>query len=68
MATVDFYTPGTAIVFTTIVTLIFLIPNTFDGLIYAFGFTAWSFYALVITSVIILRFTHKDYPRPYKVS
>ena len=67
MATVDYYTPGPAIILTTILTLLFVIPNNFDTLVNAFSFTAWLFYGLVIASVIILRFTHRDHPRPFKV-
>jgi len=67
MATDDYYTPGPAIILTTTLTLVFVIPNNFDTLVNAFSFTAWLFYGLVIASVIILRFTHRDHPRPFKV-
>ncbi|CAK8684250.1 unnamed protein product [Clavelina lepadiformis] len=67
MANVVFYTPGPALVFTTILTLVFLIPNDFDTLVNAFSFTAWLFYGLVVAGVVVLRFTNPDMPRPFKV-
>ena len=68
MATVDHHSPGPALVLSGILTLIYIIPNDFDTLVNAFSFTAWLFYGLGIASVIILRFTHKEYSRPFKVS
>jgi len=67
MATVDFHTPGPSLIVAGILTLIYIIPNDFDALVNAFSFSTWLFYALTIAAVIILRFTHKDYPRPFKV-
>uniref|UniRef100_H2ZMA2 b(0,+)-type amino acid transporter 1 n=1 Tax=Ciona savignyi TaxID=51511 RepID=H2ZMA2_CIOSA len=67
MAQVKFYSPGPAIILTTVITLIFMIPNDFDALLNAFSFTAWLFYASVTAGVIVLRITHPDMPRPYKV-
>ena len=68
MVAVDFHTPGPALILSGVLTLIYIIPNDFDTLVNAFSFTTWLFHALVIASVLILRFTHKEYPRPFKVS
>ena len=68
MATVDYHTPGPALLMAGFLSLLYLIPNDFNTLIGGFSFTSWLFYALVVTGVIILRFTHKDHPRPFKVS
>lgn len=32
-----------------------------------FGFAAWLFYGIATFTVITMRFTKKDEPRPYKV-
>lgn len=37
------------------------------SLIDFFSFVAWMFYGGTMLTVIILRFTEKDLPRPYKV-
>jgi len=68
MAHATFFTPGPALIFTAVLTLVFLIPNDFDSLVNAFSFTAWLFYGLVFAGVIVMRFTHPDMPRQYKVS
>ena len=68
MATVDYYTPGPALILTLIFSLVFVIPNDFDTLVNAFSFSAWLFYAMVIASVLILRITHPDLARPFKVN
>ena len=68
MATVDYHTPGPALLIAAIIGLIYIIPNDFNTLLNGFTFTGWFFYCLVFTSVIILRFTHKDHPRPFKVT
>nr|XP_026696296.1 b(0,+)-type amino acid transporter 1-like [Ciona intestinalis] len=67
MASTNYYSPATSIIFTTILTIIFLIPNDFDTLLNAFSFTVWLFYGSSIAGVIVLRITHPDMPRPYRV-
>ena len=67
MATVDFYTPGPALILSLTLALIFVIPNDFNALVNAFSFTSWLFNSLVIASVIILRFTHPNLSRPFQV-
>ena len=68
MASVDFHTPGPSLILSVTLSIIYIIPNDFNTLVNAFNFTSWLFHGLVIASVIILRFTHKEYPRPFKVS
>ncbi|GIY03053.1 b(0,+)-type amino acid transporter 1 [Caerostris extrusa] len=37
------------------------------GLIDFFSFVAWMFYGGTMVTVVVMRFTEKDLPRPYKV-
>lgn len=48
--------------------VLLILPGDLGSLIEFFSFTAWIFYGLTATALIILRVTHKDLPRPYKVS
>jgi APA family basic amino acid/polyamine antiporter len=43
------------------------VSGKFDQLTDCLIFVSWIFYALVCAGVILLRFTHPDAPRPYKV-
>lgn len=43
------------------------LSGTFDQLTDCLLFVSWNFYALVAAGVIILRYTHPDASRPYKV-
>ncbi|OWF53532.1 b(0,+)-type amino acid transporter 1-like [Mizuhopecten yessoensis] len=61
------YTPTPCIIFTTIVSLLMLIPGNIGSLIDFFSFAAWLFYALTILSLVVLRFTMKNAHRPIKV-
>lgn len=44
-----------------------IIPGDIEGLIDFFSFTAWIFYGAAMLALIVMRFTKKDAPRPYKV-
>ena len=48
--------------------LMMIIPGNIGSLIDFFSFTAWMFYLMAFSSLIVLRFTKKDAPRPYKVT
>jgi APA family basic amino acid/polyamine antiporter len=43
------------------------LTGTFDQLTNCLLFVSWIFYGLVCAAVIVLRRTHPDAPRPYKV-
>ncbi|KAJ8303516.1 hypothetical protein KUTeg_019912 [Tegillarca granosa] len=50
-----------------LVGILLILPSDLGSLIGFFSFTAWIFYGLTAATTIILRFTHKDLHRPYKV-
>ncbi|XP_071091599.1 b(0,+)-type amino acid transporter 1-like [Haliotis cracherodii] len=60
-------TPVTALIFTTAMGMLMILPSDLSSLIDFFGFAAWLFYGLTCASCIVLRFTQPDLPRPYKV-
>ena len=64
MANVDYHTPGPSLLFGVITTQIYIVPNNFRTLINGFSFTSCFYNSLMVAAVIILRFTHKDHPRP----
>lgn len=59
--------PVIAIMVQAVWASILAISGKFDQLTDCLIFVSWIFYALVCAGVIILRFTHPDAPRPYKV-
>ena len=67
MVHVDYYTPVPSLILNTFFSLLFMIPSDFDTLIYAFSFTAWTFYGMSAAAVVVLRYKRKDLPSPYKV-
>ncbi|XP_029646765.1 b(0,+)-type amino acid transporter 1-like isoform X1 [Octopus sinensis] len=60
-------TPVISLIFSAIIALIMIIPGEISSLIDFFSFTAWLFYGLAFLSLIVMRFTKKDEPRPFKV-
>jgi len=62
-------TPLPAIVFTCIVAMLMLIPDSanFITLVDYFSFAAWTFYGLTMAALIWLRIRQPDRKRPYKV-
>ncbi|XP_064640838.1 b(0,+)-type amino acid transporter 1-like [Lineus longissimus] len=67
MVHVGSYTPLTALIFNGVVALLMIIPGDIASLIDFFSFTAWLFYGLTFLALIVMRFTHKDAPRPLKI-
>nr|KAG5696596.1 hypothetical protein BaRGS_034057 [Batillaria attramentaria] len=63
------YTPVPSLLFTVVVALLMIIPGDIGSLIDFFSFTAWLFYGLTFTSLIIFRFRTiwRDAHRSYKV-
>uniref|UniRef100_A0A3Q3VWN8 b(0,+)-type amino acid transporter 1 n=1 Tax=Mola mola TaxID=94237 RepID=A0A3Q3VWN8_MOLML len=67
MAHVHRLTPSPALIFTTIVSLIVLIPGDFQSIVNYFSFTAWFFYAITLSGLIYLKIKKPELPRPYRV-
>ncbi|XP_030575444.1 b(0,+)-type amino acid transporter 1-like [Archocentrus centrarchus] len=67
MAHVHRLTPAPALIFTTVISLVVLIPGDFQSIVNYFSFTAWIFYAIVLSGLIYLKIKKPDLPRPYKV-
>ncbi|XP_017281590.1 b(0,+)-type amino acid transporter 1 isoform X2 [Kryptolebias marmoratus] len=67
MAHVHRLTPSPALIFTTIVSLIVLIPGDFQSIVNFFSFTAWIFYAITLSGLIYLKIKKPELPRPYSV-
>lgn len=63
------HTPIPAIIMTTIISLIMLIPDSssLETLIGFFNFSCWLIYGLSIFAVVVLRYRSPDMHRPYKV-
>ncbi|XP_054716450.1 b(0,+)-type amino acid transporter 1-like [Uloborus diversus] len=60
-------TPAPALIFNGIVVLLMISAGNIGSLIDFFSFVAWMFYGGSMLTVIVMRFTEKDLPRPYKV-
>lgn len=67
MAHVHRLTPAPALIFTTVVSLLVLIPGDFQSIVNFFSFTAWFFYAITLAGLIYLKIKKPHLPRPYKV-
>lgn len=61
-------TPTPALVFNGLIVFIMIAAGNIGSLIDFFSFVAWMFYGGTMLTVIILRFTEKNLPRPYKVN
>ncbi|XP_065781818.1 B(0,+)-type amino acid transporter 1 [Muntiacus reevesi] len=60
-------TPAPAIIFHSMIAIIYIIPGDINSLVNYFSFAAWLFYGLTITGLIVMRFTRKELKRPIKV-
>lgn len=67
MAHVHRLTPSPALIFTTVVSLIVLIPGDFQSIVNYFSFTAWFFYGITLSGLIYLKIKKPELPRPYNV-
>ncbi|XP_069113110.1 b(0,+)-type amino acid transporter 1-like [Argopecten irradians] len=61
-------TPVPSIIFTTIISIAMVIPGNLSELIDFFSFTAWIFYGVTVSTLIVCRYTMKDVERPFKVA
>ncbi|CAL4110160.1 unnamed protein product [Meganyctiphanes norvegica] len=60
-------TPSPALIFNAVIALMMVIPSDIGSLIDFFSFTAWIFYGGAMAALLLMRYTKKDEPRPYKV-
>ncbi|XP_059907855.1 b(0,+)-type amino acid transporter 1 isoform X1 [Gadus macrocephalus] len=67
MAHVHRLTPSPALIFTTVISLLVLIPGDFQSIVNFFSFTAWFFYAITISGLLYLKIKKPELPRPYTV-
>ncbi|XP_070698867.1 b(0,+)-type amino acid transporter 1 isoform X1 [Pempheris klunzingeri] len=67
MAHVRRLTPSPALIFTTIISLVVLIPGDFQSIVNFFSFTAWFFYGITLSGLLYLKIKKPELPRPYKV-
>ncbi|KAF4084282.1 hypothetical protein AMELA_G00126860 [Ameiurus melas] len=67
MAHVRRLTPSPALIFTTIISLIVLIPGDFQSIVNFFSFTAWFFYGVTISGLLYIKIKFPDLPRAYTV-
>ena len=59
--------PYVAIIFQSVIALILVLTSSFESLINYIGFTLNLFTFLTVFSVFILRYKHKNIPRPFKM-
>ena len=45
-----------------------VIPSNLSQLVNSYSLAVWIFYGLVFVGLLIMRVTHRDVKRPYKVS
>lgn len=62
------FTPSPALIFNAVIALLMIIPGNIGSLIDFFSFTAWIFYGGAMLALIVMRWTQRDLPRPYKVN
>ncbi|KAE8289631.1 b(0,+)-type amino acid transporter 1 [Larimichthys crocea] len=67
MAHVRRLTPSPALIFTTFISLLVLIPGDFQSIVNFFSFTAWFFYAITLGGLLYLKIKKPELHRPYKV-
>ncbi|XP_061482036.1 b(0,+)-type amino acid transporter 1-like [Rhineura floridana] len=68
MAHVRHLTPFPALIFTSVVSLIMVIPGSFSQIVNLFSFTAWLFYGITITGLLYLKIKKPELPRSFKLS
>uniref|UniRef100_A0A452IE91 Solute carrier family 7 member 13 n=1 Tax=Gopherus agassizii TaxID=38772 RepID=A0A452IE91_9SAUR len=67
MLNVHYWTPAPAMIFSTIIASIFIIPADLITLTNYFGFSVWLMVGLTCASLIVLRYREPTLQRPYKV-
>jgi len=66
---VERFTPSPALLVNAFIALVMILPDssTFSTLVNFLSFTSWIFYGATFLSVIVLRYRHPNWHRPYKV-
>ncbi|XP_053100448.1 solute carrier family 7 member 13 isoform X1 [Hemicordylus capensis] len=67
MLNVHYWTPVPAMIFSTVIASIFIIPTDLIALTNFFGFSIWLMIGLTCASLIVLRYREPNLHRPYKV-
>ncbi|XP_062986974.1 solute carrier family 7 member 13 [Elgaria multicarinata webbii] len=67
MLNIQYCTPAPAMIFSTVIASIFIIPSDLIALTNYFGFSIWLMVGLTCTSLIVLRYREPNLHRPYKV-
>ncbi|XP_051785235.1 b(0,+)-type amino acid transporter 1-like isoform X1 [Erpetoichthys calabaricus] len=67
MLHINYLTPAPAIIFSSILSIIFIIPSNLSLLMIYSGFASWLMVGLTCISLIVLRFREPNLHRPYKV-
>ncbi|KAM9308405.1 b(0,+)-type amino acid transporter 1-like [Gastrophryne carolinensis] len=67
MLHVRYLTPAPAMIMSTLIACIFVIPSDLISLTNYFGFSSWLLVGLTCISLIVLRFREPELERPYKV-
>ncbi|XP_062981554.1 b(0,+)-type amino acid transporter 1-like [Elgaria multicarinata webbii] len=67
MAHIKRLTPSPALIFTSVVSIIMVIPGSFSQIVNLFSFTAWLFYGITVTGLLYLKIKKPELPRSYKV-
>ena len=62
-----FKTPIPAIVVLAVFSAVLVVTGNIDDLVEGSSSAVWLFYGIAIAGLLIMRVTHKDEPRPYKV-
>ncbi|XP_062066125.1 b(0,+)-type amino acid transporter 1-like [Lepus europaeus] len=60
-------TPSPALMFTTAVALVLIIPGNFSSIVNFLSLLSWLIYGTTISCLLYLRMKRKNLPRPYKV-
>ncbi len=55
------------VILQAVIALLMIIPADFDTLVNYLSFTAWTFYAATMVSLLVLRYKRPDVHRPIKV-
>lgn len=67
MLNIRYWTPAPAMIFSTVIASIFIIPSDLIALTNYFGFSVWLMIGLTCASLIVLRYREPNLHRPYKV-
>lgn len=62
-------TPLPSVIFTTVLTILFIIPGNISSLVDLFSFAVWFFYGATVSALLVLRVRepYKSMHRPYQV-